>query len=107
MTAIQEQMTGNFCWGCGADNHAGLRLLSYLQDDGTTIATWTPAPEHADGPRHVLTGAIMVALQDCDDAATAIAELSGCQDWESGSDPDIWCATSSMYVDYLRPATLG
>jgi len=27
--AIQDQMTGNHCWGCGADNPEGLQLKSF------------------------------------------------------------------------------
>jgi acyl-coenzyme A thioesterase PaaI-like protein len=107
MTSIQSQIKGNFCWGCGADNHAGLQLQSWWEDDGTTVARWTPAPEHAAGPRHVVNGGIIATLLDCHGVCTAIADLYRQQGREIGSDPDIWCATTSMHVDYLRPTPLG
>ncbi len=107
MTAIQSQIQDNFCWGCGADNHAGLQLLSHEQDDGTTIARWTPSPEHAAGPRHVVNGGIIATLLDCHGVCTAIADVHRRDGRAIGSEPSIWCATTSMRVDYLRPTPLG
>ena len=107
MTSIQSQIKDNFCWGCGADNHAGLQLQSRWEDDGTTVARWTPAPEHAAGPRHVVNGGIIATLLDCHGVCTAIADLYRRRVARSAADPDIWCATTSMHVDYLRPTPLG
>ena len=107
MTAIQDQLEGNFCWGCGADNHDGLRLQSHWQEDDTTMARWTPSPAHAAGPRHVVNGGIIATLLDCHGVCTALADAHRREDREVGSDPQIWYATTSMKVDYLRPTPLG
>lgn len=107
MTAFQSQMKGNFCWGCGADNHAGLQLLSGWEDDTTTVARWTPGVEHAAGPRHFVNGGIIATLLDCHGVCTAVADAHRRLGREIGSDPEIWYATKSMQVDYLRPTPLG
>ncbi len=107
MTAFQPQMNDNFCWGCGADNHAGLQLLSEWADETTTVARWTPSPDHAAGPRHVVNGGIIATVLDCHGVCTAIAELYRREGREIGTAPDLWCATTSMHVDYLRPTPLG
>ena len=107
MTSIQSQIKGNFCWGCGADNHAGLQLQSWWEDDGTTVARWTPAPEHAAGPRHVVNGGIIATLLDCHGVCTAIADAFRREDRPIGSAPDIWYATTAMRVEYLRPTPIA
>ena len=107
MTTIQSQIKDNFCWGCGADNHAGLQLQSRWEDDSTTVAQFTPAAEHAAGPRHFVNGGIIATLLDCHGVCTAIADAYRREGREIGSEPDIWFATTSMHVDYLRPTPLG
>jgi acyl-coenzyme A thioesterase PaaI-like protein len=62
--AFQDQIRDNYCWGCGADNDAGLQLRSEWDGD-VAVAAWTPWP-----------------------------------------DPEIWYATASLKVDYLRPTPL-
>ena len=48
MTAFQDRMHDNFCWGCGADNHAGLHLRSWWDDRRrTAVARSTPTEDHA------------------------------------------------------------
>jgi acyl-coenzyme A thioesterase PaaI-like protein len=107
VTAIQTQMRDNFCWGCGADNHAGLQLQSHWQDDATTVARWTPSPEHAAGPRHVVNGGIIATVLDCHGVVTAVADAYRRAGREIGSEPELWYATTAMQVEYLRPTPLG
>jgi acyl-coenzyme A thioesterase PaaI-like protein len=107
VTAIQAQLHDNFCWGCGADNHGGLQLQSHWQDDDTTVARWTPAPEHAAGPKHVVNGGIIATILDCHGVCTALADAHRREGRDIGSEPQIWYATTSMKVDYLRPTPLG
>jgi acyl-coenzyme A thioesterase PaaI-like protein len=107
MTTIQSQIKDNFCWGCGADNHDGLQLQSRWEDDTTTVALFKPAPEHAAGPRHFVNGGIIATVLDCHGVCTAIADAYRRQGREIGSDPEIWFATTSMHIDYLRPTPMG
>jgi acyl-coenzyme A thioesterase PaaI-like protein len=103
--AFQDQMHDNFCWGCGADNPAGLQLKSHWDGD-VAVAQWQPTPAFAAGPRHVLNGGIIATLLDCHGVCTAIADAYAREDRAIGSDPDLWYATASMTVDYLRPVPI-
>jgi acyl-coenzyme A thioesterase PaaI-like protein len=104
--AVQDQLRDNFCFGCGADNPDGLQLKSWWDGDDL-VAEWTPHPEHAAGPRHILNGGIIATLLDCQSVCTAITSAYRREDREISSDPEIWCATASMTVEYLRPAPLA
>jgi acyl-coenzyme A thioesterase PaaI-like protein len=104
-TAIQDRMVDNFCWGCGADNPDGLHLKSY-RDGDIVVAEWWPSPAHAAGPRHFVNGGIIATLLDCHGVSTAIADAYRREHRELGSDPEIWCATAAMTVEYLRPTPI-
>jgi acyl-coenzyme A thioesterase PaaI-like protein len=106
VAAIQDQIKDNYCWGCGADNLDGLQLKSEWDGEGAT-ATWTPDPVHAAGPRHLVNGGIIATVLDCHGVCTAIADAYGREGREIGTDPEIWFATASMSVEYLRPTPLG
>ena len=106
MVSIQSQMQGNYCWGCGADNHHGLGLESAWDGD-RTVAHWTPGSEHAAGPRHFVNGGIIATLLDCHGVCTAVADAHRRADRAIGSEPEIWFATTAMQVEYLRPTPLG
>ncbi len=103
--AVQDQMRDNFCFGCGADNPDGLQLKSWWDGDAL-VAEWAPHPEHAAGPRHILNGGIIATLLDCQSVCTAIASAYQREGREISSEPEIWCATASITVEYLRPAPL-
>lgn len=105
MTAIQDEMVNNFCWGCGADNPAGLRLKS-VWDDGVVVGQWVPSPNFAAGPRHVLNGGIIATLLDCHGVCTAIDDAYRREGHAVGTDPEIWYATASLSVEYLRPTPI-
>lgn len=106
--AIQDQLVGNYCWGCGADNPKGLQLKSFWDGTaGVAVARWTPASEHAAGPRHFLNGGIIATLLDCHGVCTAIADAYRREERAIGTAPDLWFATASMSIDYLRPTPLG
>ncbi|MBM4327500.1 MAG: PaaI family thioesterase [Deltaproteobacteria bacterium] len=57
------------CFGCGADNHGGLRLKSFVQGD-ELVARWQPAEHHCSYPGY-LNGGVAAALIDCHSAWTA------------------------------------
>jgi acyl-coenzyme A thioesterase PaaI-like protein len=104
--AIQDQIPGNYCWGCGADNPDGLQLKSYW-DGEVTVAHLVPNQIFAAGPRHFLNGGIIATLLDCHGVCTAIAHAYAVRTRPIGSDPEIWHATTSMDLCYLRPTPLG
>jgi len=104
--AFQDQINGNYCWGCGADNPQGLHLKSY-RDGDLAVAQWTPSDEFAAGPRHFLNGGIIATLLDCHGVCTAIAEAYQREGRGIGEDPEIWLATTFMSVEYLRPTPIS
>lgn len=104
--AIQDRLRDNYCWGCGSDNPHGLHLKSYW-DGGVAVATFTPDAKFAAGPRHVLNGGLIATLLDCHGVCAAIARSYDDERRAIGTDPDIWRATTSMTVQYLRPTPLG
>lgn len=105
MSAFQDAMKDNFCWGCGADNPDGLQLKSEWDGDGA-VARWTGSPQFAAGPRHFLNGGVIATLLDCHGVCTAIADAYRRSGRAIGSDPEIWHATTSMDVRYLRPTPI-
>jgi acyl-coenzyme A thioesterase PaaI-like protein len=104
--SIQDQIPDNHCWGCGADNPQGLHLKSFW-DGRHAIARLLPDGAFAAGPLHVLNGGIIATLLDCHGVCTAIARAYDDERRAIGSAPEIWHATTSMTVDYLRPTPIG
>ena len=105
MVAFQDQIPGNHCWGCGPDNPDGLHLKSDWEG-GVAVARWTPSPAHAAGPLHVLNGGIIATVLDCHGVCTAIADAYRGEGRPIGSEPDLWFATTSIEVEYLRPTPI-
>lgn len=105
MSAFQDAMQGNYCWGCGADNPDGLQLKSRW-DGERSIAEWSASLQHAAGPRHFLNGGVIATLLDCHGVCTAVADAYRRAEREIGSDPEIWHATGSIEVQFLRPTPI-
>lgn len=103
--AFQDQIPNNACFGCGPDNHGGLRIRSYW-DGADSICTFMPEPHHCAGPTTILNGGIIASIIDCHCVGTAIAQLYRVENRAIGSAPIIWCATGSMTVNYLRPTPI-
>jgi acyl-coenzyme A thioesterase PaaI-like protein len=103
--SIQEQIEGNLCFGCGRANDKGLRIESYF-DPGGSVCTFLPEAHHAAGPAQVLNGGILATVIDCHAVCTAIAATYHAEGRAIGSDPQIWCATGSLQVDYLLPTPI-
>jgi acyl-coenzyme A thioesterase PaaI-like protein len=55
--------TAPHCYGCGAENPAGLALAPTLDDDGRVRAQWTPRREHR-GLSHITHGGVLTAACD-------------------------------------------
>ena len=106
--AFQDLMPFNHCWGCGADNPAGLRLKSRwsADDHEVAIATFRPRTEHMAGPRHVLNGGIIATILDCHSVCASVADAYRQEGREIGSGDAIWFATGSLDVTYRAPAPI-
>jgi acyl-coenzyme A thioesterase PaaI-like protein len=104
--AFQDLLRDNFCFGCGADNPDGLQIKSHWQGD-EAVCHYRPLPHHAAGPRHILNGGIIATLLDCHAICTAVADAYRREGRAIGSSPDLWYATGSLAVRYLRPAPLA
>lgn len=103
--AFQDDLYGNYCWGCGVANPHGLQIKSYW-DGEVAVCTWTPAPQYAAGPRYILNGGIIATLIDCHSVCTAVAAAYRKEGRMIGSDPMIWYVTGTLKVVYQRPARL-
>jgi acyl-coenzyme A thioesterase PaaI-like protein len=104
--AIQDQLEGNLCFGCGPSNPNGLRIKSYYRDS-EGLCTFQPKPEHSAGPRHVLNGGILATVIDCHGVCTAIAAAYEAENRPIGSDPPLWYVTGSLSVDYFLPTPIA
>ncbi len=105
MLAFQDQMRGNYCWGCGSLNEQGLRIRSYWSGD-EAVCTWKPKVYHSAGPQHILNGGIIATIIDCHCVCTAIAAAYRAENREIGTEPLIWYVTGSLQVKYLRPTPI-
>lgn len=106
MKSIQEQIQHNHCYGCGQDNPQGLQLKSYINEDGTTSASFTPQPFHNAGPQHFLNGGIQATLIDCHGICAALADAYHRAGRAIGEGEAIWYATGHMEVSYLKPVAI-
>lgn len=103
--AFQDQIPDNFCYGCGPSNEQGLRLKSFWDGD-ESLSTFMPQAFHTAGPKHILNGGIIATIIDCHCLCTAIADSYRRENRSMGTAPQIWCATASLKIDYLRPVPL-
>ena len=86
------------CFGCGPANERGLRIESFVQPDGTVVATWQARPEHEafDG---FVNGGILGTLIDCHSNWTGIAALLR----RSPADEAPSTVTAELAIRYRRP----
>lgn len=103
--SIQEQYFPDLpCFGCGPANEKGLRLRSYLADDGDVTAEFLPWPEHDNGLGY-LNGGIIATLLDCHSAA-AVTHAAYQNGWEALPGAALPHVTAGLDVRYRRPAPL-
>lgn len=72
--AVQDTYGERFrhCWGCGANNEAGLHLKTYPNEEGDKcIATITPEDIYTGGVPNNLFGGMIAVLFDCHGTASA------------------------------------
>lgn len=92
------------CFGCGPRNELGLRLRSFVADDGLVVAEFTPWAQHDNG-LGFLNGGIISTLLDCHSAAAVVHE-SQLRGYGRVGDSPLPYVTAGLDVRYLRPAPL-
>jgi acyl-coenzyme A thioesterase PaaI-like protein len=105
MTAIQDQIANNHCYGCGADNPRGMQIKSHW-DGKESVCVYEPRPEQCAGPEQYLYGGTIASLIDCHSIGTALANYYRLEGREVGEGGEIWCVTGRLSVDYLAPTPI-
>jgi len=94
------------CYGCGADNHDGLRLKSYRDPSGILLCRFEPRPTQTAFPG-MTNGGILATLMDCHGVWTAMAARF---DDEAiariGMDDGIF-VTRALSVEFLNPSPIN
>ncbi len=103
--AFQDEIVGNYCFGCGTLNPHGLHIKSYWSGD-ESLCTWRANHAHMAGPQGILNGGIIATIIDCHSVCTAIADAYRRQGRPLDSEPLIWYATGALQVSYLRPTPI-
>lgn len=106
VTALQDLLPQNHCYGCGPANPRGLRIKSYLEGE-EVVCRFQPSPEHTAGPPDILYGGIIASVIDCHSGFTAMAHAYQEAGRPFGSEPLLWYVTGSLKVEYLAPTPLG
>ena len=72
-----------------------------------SVARFTPMPHHCAGPKHFVNGGIIATILDCHCVCTAAAMTYRDDGREIGSQPEVYCATTRLEVEYRRPTPMG
>jgi acyl-coenzyme A thioesterase PaaI-like protein len=101
--ALQDQFAPeNRCFGCGPDNDKGLRIKSYVADDGEQVrCEFTPEPHQLAFPG-VLNGGIIGTLLDCHSNWTAAHALMKA----AAADRPPCTVTADFHVRLKRPTPM-
>jgi len=103
--SIQESLYPTLtCFGCGHANPDGFHLRSYREGE-TTVASFTPRPEHDNG-FGFLNGGIISTVLDCHTAAVVMWEADR-RGWKADDGAPVPFITSGLEVRFLRPTPLG
>jgi len=102
-TYFQDHMPGNVCFGCGRDNHFGLKISSYWEGE-EAVCIWN-SEEKYQGWSGIMNGGILATLIDCHTMGTAMAATYKAENRPFGSEPEYRYATGTITVKYLRPTS--
>jgi len=105
LTAIQDQLPHNHCYGCGADNDKGLQIKSHWHGD-ECVCIYTPRPEQCAGPEQYVYGGTIASLIDCHSNCAAMSNYYRLAGREIGEAPEIWCVTGKLTVNYIAPTPI-
>ena len=98
---FQDNMPGNVCFGCGRDNHEGLKISSFWEGE-EAVCIWN-SEEKYQGWKGILNGGIMATLIDCHCMGTAMAAAYQAENRGLDSAPEYRYATGTLTVKYLKP----
>lgn len=93
------------CYGCGADNHYGLGIKSFLEGD-EGVCRWRGKEHHCSYPGF-LNGGLASTLIDCHSAWTAFALECRDNGVDMGGQSDLptgW--TRALHIEFLKPTPL-
>lgn len=105
MTAIQDQLQHNHCYGCGAENDKGLQIKSHWHGD-ESVCRYMPRPEQCAGPLQYVYGGTIASIIDCHCNCTAMSNYYRLEGRAVGAAPEIWCVTGRLTVSYLAPTPI-
>lgn len=100
---FQNHMPGNICFGCGQDNHQGLKIKSYW-DGEEAVCIWQ-SKEQYQGWKGLLNGGIIATLIDCHCMCTSMAATYRAENRTLDSQPEYRYATGTMTIKYLKPTS--
>ena len=100
---FQDHMPGNVCFGCGKNNHQGLKISSYWEGD-ESVCIWE-SQEKYQGWEGILNGGILATLIDCHTMCTAMAATYRSENRSMESEPIYRYATGNISVKYLKPTS--
>lgn len=96
---FQDVMPGNVCFGCGNDNHDGLKIKSYWQGD-ESVCFWN-SKEKYHGWSNLMNGGIIASIIDCHCMGTAMAHAYREENRPLNSLPEYRYATGTISVKYM------
>jgi len=100
---FQNHMPGNICFGCGQNNHQGLKIKSYWEGE-EAVCIWQ-SEEKYQGWKGLLNGGVMATLIDCHSMCTAMAATYKSENRALDSLPEYRYATGTMTIKYLQPTS--
>lgn len=98
---FQDHMPGNICFGCGRENHEGLRISSFWEND-ESVCIWHSQDKY-QGWKGILNGGILASIIDCHAMCTAMAAVYKIEERPLTSQPIYRYATGSLQIKYLKP----
>jgi len=106
VTFIQDQIRGNHCFGCSADNPHGHHIKSDWNGE-RGLCQFTPEPWHCAGSPNYVYGGLIASLIDCHSICTATAEAYDREGRAIGEGDNILYVTGSLNVSYLKATPIA
>lgn len=106
LAAIQDQLDGIHCFGCGPRNPLGLRIKSFWSGEEESLCRFLPAAHHCAGPKGYVNGGIIATVADCHCVCTAMAEGYRRAGRKIGVGEVVLYVTGSLSVTYVAPAPI-
>lgn len=100
---FQDAMPGNVCFGCGNDNHEGLKIKSFWEGN-ESICLWN-SEEKYHGWSNLMNGGIIATIIDCHCMGTAMAHAYREEKRPLDSSPEYRYATGTLSVKYIAPTS--